>query len=140
MTWKTPTTCSPSVRAFWKPAGIPNAYELFSKQFPNVASYMEKMIAFAKKKGHVRTLDGYRLGVPTEAPYKAVNYIVQGTAGSIIKNAMIDIDHSGLVDWNTSRIVIQIHDELIIETPPSVFKKTLARIIKTMENSGARLG
>lgn len=123
-------------------AGIPNAYELFAKQFPNVASYMEKMIAHAKKHRCVRTLDGYRLGVPADSPYKAVNYIVQGTAGSIIKNAMIDIDSNGLVDWDSSRIVLQIHDELIIETRKDSPKarSAVARIIKAMENSGARLG
>ena len=122
-------------------AGISNAYALFADQFPNVHSYMAKMIEHAKEHRFVETLDGYRLDIPATAPYKAVNYIVQGTAGSIIKNAMIQIHEKLTVDWISSRIVLQIHDELIIEfKKDQPHKRILARIINTMENAGAVLG
>ena len=122
-------------------AGIPNAYELFSEQFPNVKSYMDKTIRYAKKHNHVFTLDGYRIDTSPQAPYKAVNYIVQGTAGSIIKNAMIVIHQQNLVDWIYSRLVLQIHDELLIEISNNKpHKKTISRIITAMENAGGELG
>lgn len=124
-------------------AGIDDAYELFVGLFPNVHSFMEKTIAEVRKEFHVYTLDGYRLDVPKNAPYKGVNYIVQGSAGSIVKNAMIDIDALGLVDWSTCRIVLQIHDELIIEfdlDSPLHTPTNLLKIMNVMEESGSSLG
>jgi DNA polymerase-1 len=123
-------------------AGIPNAYKMFAGLFPNVHTHMKKVIDEVRRDGFVRTMDGYRLVIPNE-PYKAVNYRAQGTAGSIIKNAMIAIDQDGLVDWIDSRIVLQIHDELIIEFTKDSPKHTPAAvytIMKAMEQAGADLG
>lgn len=123
-------------------AGIPGAYKMFAGLFPNVHSHMQKVITEVRKNGYVRTMDGYRLAIPNE-PYKAVNYRVQGTAGSIIKNAMIAIDQEGLVDWIDSRIVLQIHDELIIEFTKDSPKHTPAAVyavMRAMEQAGADLG
>lgn len=124
-------------------AGIPNAYEMFSSLFPNVTSYMQKTIREVKQTGYVYTLDGYRLDVSINAPYKAVNYKVQGTAGSIVKQAMIDIDRKGLVDWINAKILLQIHDELIFEVKKgSEFDtpKFAYDVCTAMELSGQRLG
>lgn len=124
-------------------AGIPNAYELFAGLFPNVHSYMQSTIKDVRKTGYVRTLDGYRLDVPHNAPYKAVNYKVQGTAGSIVKQAMIDIDEEGLVDWIHSRMALQIHDELLIEVDEDSeynHPSNIYNICRAMENAGAKLG
>lgn len=123
-------------------AGIPGAYKMFAGLFPNVHTHMKKVIDEVRRDGFVRTMDGYRLVIPNE-PYKAVNYRAQGTAGSIIKNAMIAIDQDGLVDWIDSRIVLQIHDELIIEFTKDSPKHTPAAvyaIMKAMEQAGADLG
>jgi DNA polymerase-1 len=120
-----------------KLAGFAGANDLFSRKLPNVAAFMKKVIAEVRKLGYVFTLDGYRLDVPRQLAYKAVNYLAQGSAGSIIKNAMIAIDRKGLVDWITSRIVLQIHDELIIEvdeehdSPEFVYN-----IMREMEQAG----
>lgn len=124
-------------------AGIPDAYELFAGLFPNVHSYMQSTIKEVRKTGYVRTLDGYRLDVPHNAPYKAVNYKVQGTAGSIVKQAMIDIDEEGLVDWINARMALQIHDELLIEVDEDSeynHPSNIYDICRAMENAGAKLG
>lgn len=124
-------------------AGIPNAYELFSGQFPNANKFMQKIIKEVSKTGYIRTVDGYRLDVPLKSPYKAVNYLVQGSAGSIVKNAMIDIDKEDWFDWEQIRLVLQIHDELIIEVnEDSKYNspKYINRIMNIMLNSGLRYG
>lgn len=124
-------------------AGMPGAYEKFAGLFPNVHRFMGSTISKVEKISRIRTLDGYQLDIPRNAPYKAVNYLVQGTAGSIIKQAMIDIDQQHLVDWINSRIVIQIHDELIIQfrkDSPQHTPRALRKIMNAMEDAGARLG
>lgn len=124
-------------------AGIPNAYELFAHQFPNAIGYMQKIIAEVKKTGTIRMVDGYRLDIPLDAPYKAVNYLVQGTAGRIVKHSMVKIDKEPWFDWKQIRIVLQIHDELIIEVDnnsPYNTPKYIKRIMDLMLESGAEMG
>lgn len=124
-------------------AGMSGAYQMFSTQFPNAADFMAETIERVRDTGFVYTMDGYRLDVPKQKPYVSVNYIVQGTAGSIIKNAMIDIHQRRLVDWEESRLALQIHDELIVEfdeksschSPASV-----KQVMDAMENSGKKIG
>lgn len=124
-------------------AGIPNAYELFSGQFPNAAQFMESTIRKVSKIGYVTTLDGYRLDIPLEAPYKAVNYLVQGTAGRIVKNAMLKINREAWFDWENIRLVLQIHDELIVETlnsGPYNTPRYINRIVTLMLEAGLDMG
>lgn len=122
-------------------AGMPGAYKLFCGLFPNVHSYMRKIINQVSETGYVYTLDGYRLDIPLRHPYKAVNYLVQGTAGSIIKNAMIAMDRDGLVNWKTSRIVLQIHDELLLEFDKDGHQpRHVYAVMQAMEQAGADLG
>jgi len=124
-------------------AGISNAYEMFAGLFPNVHDFMQDMIAQAKRDRFTTTVDGYRLDVPADAPYKVVSYKVQGTAGRIIKNAMVKIHQQGLVDWINSCLRLQIHDELIVSfskdhrshTPLAVYK-----VMQAMEQAGRDMG
>jgi DNA polymerase-1 len=118
-----------------------DAYDLFSSLFPNVKSFMTETIERAVKDGYVHTMDGYRLTVPRNAPYKSVNYIVQGTAGSIIKRAMTLIDERKRINWKTSRLIIPIHDELVSEfrtDEPHVHH--VHGMVKDMEEAGSELG
>ena len=122
-------------------AGIDNAYELFANQFPNAHAFMAKVIKEVRETGYVRTLDGYRLSIPYETPYKAVNYLVQGSAGRIIKQAMLDLDKE--LDWQDATMIMQIHDELIFNLRgDSEYNspKFVRRIMDIMEDSGRRLG
>lgn len=123
-------------------AGISNAYELFAHQFPNAMGYMQKVIKEVQRDGFLRTVDGYRLDIPRNAPYKGVNYLVQGTAGRIVKHAMIKIDKEDWFDWKQIRLVLQIHDELIIEVDnDSQYNspKYISRIMDLMLEAGAEM-
>lgn len=124
-------------------AGIPNAYELFAGQFPNAIAYMQKVIREVKRLGHLRTVDGYRLDVSRSAPYKGVNYLVQGTAGRIVKSSMVKIGNEDWFDWKSIRLVLQIHDELIIEVDehsPYNSPQYIHRIMSLMSEAGLDMG
>ena len=76
-------------------------------------------------------------------PYVCVNYLVQGTAGGIVKEAMRRIDKLPWLDWKNIRIPLQIHDELIVE----VHKRSkynspqyIREIMDVMEDCGKTVG
>lgn len=122
-------------------AGIDNAYELFATQFPNAHKFMAKVIQDVEKHGYVRTIDGYRLSVPIETPYKGVNYMVQGTAGRIIKKAMRELDKE--IDWQEFKMILQVHDELIFEVDETSKYNSpsyLRGIMDIMEGAGDAFG
>jgi DNA polymerase-1 len=127
-----------------KAAGFPGAYKLFVSKFTQLPIIKEELIKFANKHGYVETLFGYQLDVPTDRINTTViDYVCQGTAGDIIKNATIAIDKKGLVDWKHSAILLQVHDSLIFEvddTPKYNNVKFLSAVVKEMEQAGADLG
>jgi DNA polymerase I-like protein with 3'-5' exonuclease and polymerase domains len=113
--------------------GGPGTYQRFKARFPGLPTYMAKAIAFCKQHGYIETLSGRRLYVdPRRAKTKAVNGVVQGTAGEWGKRCITRISKKGLVDWKTSRIVLQIHDELILEYPKNEPLSTIAAVCKEM--------
>jgi len=96
-------------------------------RYPGVADYMERTKAEAKDKGYVETVFGRRLYLPDiraqqvgrrqAAERAAINAPMQGTAADLIKRAMI-IVHDRLADSALkSKLVLQVHDELVLEVP-----------------------
>ena len=99
--------------------------ERYFDRYPGVARFMEEIKASAKEKGYVETLFGRRLYLPDikasngmrrqAAERIAINAPMQGTAADIIKRAMIEVDgwlQSSDVD---AAMIMQVHDELILE-------------------------
>lgn len=133
-----------------KTSGKPGTYQTYMEKFPNAKKFMSKISAQVTKHGYVTTLDGYRLYVPPEKPYVGTNAVIQGTAGRIIKNAMVRIHREGLVDWEAkstklpyggSAIVANNHDELIIQIPKSYPYEDMGRVImNVMEEEGPKCG
>jgi DNA polymerase-1 len=122
-------------------AGISDAYNLFANQFPNVKSFSEETIRLVHRKGSVPTITGYRLMVPPEDPYKGVSYRVQGSAGDIIKNAMIEIDSQIQAgDVKRCRMIAQIHDELLFEFEGEPDPSGIRLLQDIMEDAGRSLG
>ena len=97
----------------------------YFERFPGIKTYIDETITFARENGYVSTLMGRRRYIPDInsrnwnvrgfAERMAINMPIQGTAADIIKLAMIDI-HDYLADQNLkSRMLLQVHDELIFE-------------------------
>ena len=101
--------------------------ERYFERFPAVKRYIEETIEFAREEGYVRTLLGRRRPIPEirsgrpqvrgQGERNAVNMPIQGTSADIIKIAMVNcqkaLDESDL----ETRLVLQIHDELLFEGP-----------------------
>lgn len=99
--------------------------QYFAK-YPRIHSYIEDTIAFAMKHGYVKTLYNRRREIPEilSSNYNmrefgkrvAMNAPIQGTAADIIKIAMIRIDHKLKENNLRSKLILTVHDELLIET------------------------
>ncbi len=96
-------------------------------RYPGVARYMEDTRAVAKEKGYVETVFGRRLWLPEinggngprrqAAERAAINAPMQGTAADLIKLSMIAVDDWLTRDRLASRMIMQVHDELVLEVP-----------------------
>ena len=108
--------------------GAAQAYiDRYFARYPGVAAYMERTRAQAREQGYVETVFGRRLWLPEigssnmgrrqMAERAAINAPMQGTAADLIKLAMIDV-HAWLRRKNLgARLVMQVHDELVLEVP-----------------------
>ncbi len=112
--------------------------------FPAISSYINDTIAAARETGYVETIFGRRRYLPdinskngstrALAERNAVNAPIQGTSADIIKLAMINVDRRLAEEGMQSRMVLQIHDELVFDAIPSEAKR-LCEIVKAeMEN------
>ena len=100
--------------------------ETFKNCYPGVKSFISDTINFCKKKGYVVTISGRKRFLPaihsvdksvqSQAERQAVNTVIQGSAADLVKMAMINIDrHLRKVDDCLTRLVLQLHDELLYE-------------------------
>lgn len=113
--------------------------------FSGVAEYMDKMIETAKDNGYAETLFHRRRYLPELASSNhmmrafgervARNMPIQGTAADIIKIAMIRVCESLEKENMKSRLILQVHDELIVESPAAEAEKALQIVTREMENA-----
>ncbi|MCC6721916.1 MAG: DNA polymerase I [Bacteroidia bacterium] len=120
---------------------IDNYFENFS----GIKQYMEDTISFCKKYGYVKTLTGRRRyireinssnhTVAGFAERNAINAPIQGTAADMIKLAMIDI-YKKLNELNIgTKMILQVHDELVFDVPKNELEIVKPIIKKSMENA-----
>ncbi len=120
-------------------SGILDAY--FSA-FPSVKSYMEETVQQARDKGYTETLFGRRRRIPEltsdnfrirqAAERQAMNAGIQGLAADIFKVALVNLDKRIMEEQLKSRIVLQVHDEVILECPTKELSKVQAITIEIM--------
>lgn len=113
--------------------------------YPGVAAYMEKAIEDAKKNGYVTTLYGRRRYIPELSNSNgnmrafgervARNAPIQGTAADIIKIAMIKVSRSLKDVFPTARLILQVHDELIVECDERDAEGVCALLEREMESA-----
>jgi len=100
----------------------------YKKEFPNIQEYMDLQVALAKEKGYVETLMGRKrwlkdinssnFTVRGFAERNAINSPIQGTAADMIKLAMIKV-HAQMATGNwRSKMILQVHDELVFDAVP----------------------
>ncbi len=117
----------------------------YLRHFSGVASYMNRMIETAKKNGYAQTLFKRRRYLPELLSSNfnlrafgervARNMPIQGTAADIIKIAMIRVAHRLERENMRSRLILQVHDELIVEAPEEEADKALEIVTYEMENA-----
>lgn len=112
--------------------------------FPAIRSFIDDTLVSARENGFVETIFGRRRYIPdinstnatvrSLAERNAVNAPIQGTAADIIKMAMIAIDKELQTSSMTSQMVLQIHDELLFDTPENEVTRLKEMIVRCMEN------
>ncbi len=117
----------------------------YLNHFSGVAEYMNKMVASAKENGYAQTLFNRRRYLPELASSNhmmrafgervAMNMPIQGTAADIIKIAMVRVDNRLEKEKMKSRLILQVHDELIVEAPLEEADKALQIVTEEMENA-----
>ena len=123
--------------------------ESYFDQFPKIKSYMDAMIENAKMKGYVETFFGRRIpikGINSKnfqersfAERQSINAPIQGSAADIIKRAMIKI-HNVFQEKNIeSKMLLQVHDELVFECPKDEINTVSNLIKKEMEQANLPL-
>jgi DNA polymerase-1 len=112
-------------------------------RYPGVRRFIDETIAGAQRDGAVRTLLGRRRALPDlhsrnralrqAAERMAVNTVVQGTAADLIKRAMLAVSAALREADSRARMILQVHDELVLEVPASEVESVAARTREVME-------
>ena len=118
--------------------------EDYFASFPSIRGFLDSTLESARKTGYVETLFGRRRYVPdvnanngnvrAMAERNAINAPIQGTAADIIKLAMIGVDRALREQGLRSRMVLQIHDELMLEVPNEEIEPVKRILMEQMEN------
>jgi DNA polymerase-1 len=126
--------------------GDAQAYvDLYFERYPGVKRYMEQTRKLAREQGYVSTVDGRRLYLPEinarnaqrrqYAERSAINAPMQGTAADVIKRAMLEVDRWLESERIDGRLIMQVHDELVLEVRGSEAKSTAQSVAAIMESA-----
>ena len=117
--------------------------DAYFERYPGVRRYMDETLAGAKSEGKVETLYGRVRWLPEvqarnrnvreNAERMAINARIQGTAADLLKMAMITLDEELRVRYPTSRLLLTVHDELVLEVPKAELEPVTGLVRETME-------
>ncbi len=115
---------------------------LYFARYPGVKDYMDRTRVQAREQGYVETVFGRRLYLPEiqarqqarrqYAERSAINAPMQGTAADIIKRAMITVDHWLAASDTGARLIMQVHDELVLEVPAGAIGAVREALVEQM--------
>ncbi len=116
----------------------------YFETYPGIRAYQKSVVEQAKKDGYVSTIMGRRRWLPelkasnfnvrSSGERMAMNMPIQGTAADIIKLAMIRVQNRLKAEGLTGRLVLQVHDELIVECPEAEGEAVAKLLEEEMEN------
>ena len=108
--------------------------------YPRVRAYLDRVVAEAHRDGYAVTLFGRKRHIPELSSSNhnlrsfgertAMNHPMQGTAADIMKLAMIEVDRRLRAEGFASRMVLQVHDELVFEAPPAELERLTAMVTR----------
>jgi DNA polymerase-1 len=117
--------------------------DAYFDQFPGVRDFMSGIVADARNSGYTETILGRRRYLPelTSGNFRerqsgermALNAPIQGSAADIIKKAMIELDDRLATAGEDTFMVLQVHDELVLETPTESVEETASVVKQVME-------
>lgn len=113
----------------------------YDRAFPHIVQYIKSLSRSAARDGYIVNRFGRRIAVDSDKPYRAVNYMVQGSAADLLKRSMIRcfnyLQETGL----DAHLVLTIHDELVFEIKKEhAFKRVLNRLCDIMEDHQGHFG
>jgi DNA polymerase-1 len=121
--------------------------EVYFDRYPGVQEYMNRTREQAKEKGFVETVFGRRLYLPDiqarqaqrrqYAERSAINAPMQGTAADIIKMAMLSVDDWLQTDGADARMIMQVHDELVLEVQSNIAEEVAAHVAQLMSEAAS---
>jgi DNA polymerase-1 len=119
--------------------------DAYFREYPAIKDYMDHAIATAREKGYAETLSGRRryypdlsssnAGLRQNAERAAINMPIQGTAADMIKLAMIRIDELLLRKPYQTKMLLQVHDELVFDLHPDEEQELVPKILHIMETA-----
>jgi DNA polymerase-1 len=122
----------------------------YHKRFPAIKQFLEKCVMEAQSQGYVETMMGRRrpigeinsniLSMRNAAERMAINSVVQGSAADLIKVAMLNVYRRLKREKRPSRMLLQVHDELVFETPEDRVEQDAAIVREEMVAAGKQLG
>jgi DNA polymerase-1 len=117
----------------------------YFEAFPNVRSYMDRTVEEARQRGYTETMFGRRRQIPELASgnfrirqageRQAMNAGIQGLAADIFKVALVRLDQALEAQALASRLILQVHDEVILEVPPDEKEAAAEIVVSAMRNA-----
>nr|BAM94803.1 DNA polymerase I [Streptococcus suis] len=122
-----------------------NYIDTYFERFPGIKNYMETIVREARDKGYVETLYKRRRELPdinsrnfnvrNFAERTAINSPIQGSAADILKVAMINLDKVLTEAGLSTRMLLQVHDEIVLEVPMAELETVKTMVKETMESA-----
>ncbi|HEM6220281.1 TPA: DNA polymerase I [Streptococcus suis] len=119
--------------------------DTYFERFPGIKNYMETIVREARDKGYVETIYKRRRELPeinsrnfnvrNFAERTAINSPIQGSAADILKVAMINLDKAIEEAGLSTRMLLQVHDEIVLEVPKAELETVKALVKETMESA-----
>ena len=112
--------------------------------YSGVRTYMKQVVEEARERGFTQTLYGRRRYIPelkasnfnvrSAAERMTLNTPIQGTAADLIKLAMIRVENALSSNFPQAQLLLQVHDELIVECPEQIAADVAALVSREMQN------
>ena len=111
-------------------------YETFWETYPGLRAYSQKLERLVRKQGWIRDHFGRTYFLPHNGAYKALNYVIQGSAGGVLKRAFVNVSKLLEDKYPESSVILSIHDEIVLEIKKEHLSQQLVSdVLKEMKGN-----